>query len=102
MAPIMGAVNIRLVTAPRKLMLTTGNQLRAARALVDIGQVELADAAKVNVNTIRAMEGRKAQTLSSGLDTVRAVQAALETRGVRFIAENGGGPGVRLEKRTDA
>ena len=30
--------------------------------------------------------------------TVAAIRAALETAGVEFIAENGGGPGVRLRK----
>lgn len=30
---------------------------------------------------------------------VRAIEAALESAGVEFIAENGGGPGVRLRKR---
>jgi transcriptional regulator with XRE-family HTH domain len=30
--------------------------------------------------------------------TLRAIQAALESAGVEFIAENGGGAGVRLRK----
>jgi hypothetical protein len=30
---------------------------------------------------------------------VSAIQAALQTAGVAFIAENGGGPGVKLWKR---
>ncbi len=31
-------------------------------------------------------------------DTVSAIRAALETAGVEFIPENGGGAGVRLRK----
>lgn len=31
-------------------------------------------------------------------ETLRKLQAALEAAGVEFIAENGGGPGVRLRK----
>jgi transcriptional regulator with XRE-family HTH domain len=31
--------------------------------------------------------------------TLAAIRAALEAAGVEFIAENGGGPGVRLRKR---
>jgi hypothetical protein len=31
--------------------------------------------------------------------TIASMQAALEKAGVEFIAENGGGPGVRLAKR---
>lgn len=78
-------------------MLTTGNQLRAARSLVDMGQGALAEAAGVNVNTISSMEKRGANTLSSGLDVIRKVQAALEAAGVEFL--NHGQPGVRLAKR---
>lgn len=80
-------------------MLSTGNQLRAARALVDMGQGTLADAAGVNVNTIRKMEANGENTLTSGLDIVRKVQEALETAGVEFL--NHGQPGVRLAKRAD-
>ena len=32
--------------------------------------------------------------------TVEAIARAFERPGVEFIAENGGGPGVRLAKRT--
>jgi transcriptional regulator with XRE-family HTH domain len=31
--------------------------------------------------------------------TLAAIRTALESAGVEFIAENGGGPGVRLRKR---
>jgi hypothetical protein len=34
--------------------------------------------------------------------TVAAIQRALEAAGVQFIAENGGGPGVRLAKPQQA
>jgi DNA-binding XRE family transcriptional regulator len=74
-------------------VLTTGNQLRAARGLVDMDQITLAKLSGVSANTIRAMEGRKAETLTSGLYTVRAVQAALEAAGVEFL--NHGRPGAR-------
>ncbi len=75
-------------------MLSTGNQLRAARSLVAMDQVTLAERSKVSANTIRAMEAKGANMLTSGLDTVRAVQSALETAGVEFL--NHGRPGVRL------
>ncbi|KAA2241188.1 helix-turn-helix transcriptional regulator [Salinarimonas soli] len=75
-------------------MLSTGNQLKAARALIGMDQNALADRAGVNVNTIRNMEARGPQGLTSGLDTVRKVQAALEEVGVEFL--NHGRPGVRL------
>jgi hypothetical protein len=40
------------------------------------------------------MEGRGAETLTGGLDTIKAVQTALEAAGVEFL--NHGRPGVRL------
>lgn len=79
-------------------MLTTGNQLRAARGLVAMDQITLAERSKVSANTIRSMEGKGASILTSGLDTIRAVQAALEEAGVEFL--NHGRPGVRLREAT--
>lgn len=77
-------------------MLTTGNQLKAARALAGMDQGQLAAAAGVNINTISSMEKRGAETLTSGLNTIRAVMSALEAKGVEFL--NHGQPGVRLAK----
>jgi DNA-binding XRE family transcriptional regulator len=77
-------------------MLTTGNQLKAARALAGLDQGTLAKAAGVSINTIVAMEKKGADTLTSGLDTVKAVMAALEAEGVEFL--NHGQPGVRIAK----
>src|SRR3954470_12817707 len=78
----------------RGTMLTTGNQLRAARALVGMDQGALAERAGVNINTISSMEKKAAETLTSGLDKVRAVMAVLEGEGIEFL--NHGAPGVRL------
>jgi len=77
-------------------MLTTGNQLRAARALAGLDQGTLAELADVNINTISAMEKRGGETLTSGLDVVTRVAQALEARGIVFL--NHGEPGVRLRK----
>ena len=75
-------------------MLTTGHQLRAARALVGMDAATLAARAGVNRNTISSMENRGADTLTSGLDVIRKVMTVLEAAGVEFI--NHGQPGVRL------
>jgi hypothetical protein len=75
-------------------MLITGNQLKAARALADLDQHELADLAAINVNTIRNMEARGAEPITSSAVTVRKVQLALEARGIEFL--NHSRPGVRL------
>lgn len=78
-------------------MLVTGNQLKAARALIEMEQGALADAAGVHVNTIRKMEAKATGELTSGADVVRKVQMALEAAGVEFL--NHGRPGVRLRDR---
>jgi transcriptional regulator with XRE-family HTH domain len=77
-------------------MLITGNQLKAARALAGIDQLSVAQAARVAVNTIRNMESRGPNPITSGAVTVRNVQSALESLGVEFL--NGEQPGVRLRK----
>ena len=65
-----------------------------ARAALSIGVRELAESAKVSPDTIARLE--RGEVLKNR--TVDAIRAALETAGVEFIAENGGGAGVRLKK----
>ncbi|QRG07925.1 helix-turn-helix domain-containing protein [Xanthobacter dioxanivorans] len=77
------------------MTLSTGNQLRAARALADVEQKWLADKSGVSINTIRNMEARGAEPITSGAMTVRKVQLALEEAGIEFL--NHGQPGVRLK-----
>lgn len=76
----------------------TGAQIRAARALLDWNQGELAKAAGLSDQTIKRMEANGPGR--SAAENVAAVQRALEANGVRFIAEGpyhgDGGPGVRL------
>jgi transcriptional regulator with XRE-family HTH domain len=71
-------------------------QSRMARAALGIGVRELAAAAKVSTDTVARFE--RGDELKER--TVEALQRALEVAGVEFIDENGGGPGVRLRKRT--
>ena len=71
-------------------------QCRMARAAVGMGVRDLAAAAKVSVDTVARFE--RGEELKER--TVAALQQALEAAGVTFIDENGGGPGVRLRKRT--
>lgn len=77
------------------MALITGNQLRAGRALAGVEQKWLAEKSGVSINTIRNMEARAAEAITSGAVTLRKVQAALEEAGVEFT--NGGQPGVRLK-----
>ena len=76
------------------MTLTTGNQLKAARALAGVDQQQVADSAGVNVNTIRNMEARGTKPITSSAVTVRNVQLALEALGIEFL--NHTRPGVRL------
>lgn len=75
-------------------MLTTGNQLKAARALIGMDQGTLAKRSGVNINTISMMESRGPDLLTSGFDKVTAVMVALQDEAVEFL--NHGKPGVRL------
>jgi transcriptional regulator with XRE-family HTH domain len=81
------------------MALSTGNQLKAARALAGVDQQELADSAGVNVNTIRNMEARGAAPITSSALTDRNVQVALEALGIEFL--NHSRPGVRLSTPTE-
>jgi transcriptional regulator with XRE-family HTH domain len=65
-----------------------------ARTALGLGIREVAELAKVSSNTVSRLEA--GEELKPR--TVAAVRAALESAGVEFIAENGGGAGVRLRK----
>jgi transcriptional regulator with XRE-family HTH domain len=71
-------------------------QCRAARALLDWSQGELADKAGVGIVTVRQLEAAAHEPRRATFDVIRR---ALEGAGIEFIDENGGGPGVRLRKR---
>jgi DNA-binding XRE family transcriptional regulator len=72
----------------------TSGQCRAARALLDITQPELAEAAGLGLSTIVDFEKSRRDVSRAA---VHAVQKALEKAGIQFIAKNGGGAGVRLQ-----
>jgi hypothetical protein len=78
-------------------ILTTSNQLKAARALVGLGQIALAERAGLNVNTIRRMEAVGSGPLPGLSSNVQAVQRVLEEAGVEFLG--GDQPGVRLHRK---
>jgi len=76
----------------------TSAQIRAARALIRWRAEDLARASEVGVATIRRAELAETITTMTAVND-SAVRHALESAGVEFIEENGGGPGVRLRKR---
>ena len=75
----------------------TPQQCRAARGLLDWNQAELAEKTGVGIVTVRQFEGDAHGPRRVTLDVIKR---AFESAGVEFIDENGGGPGVRLKKRT--
>jgi transcriptional regulator with XRE-family HTH domain len=75
-------------------------QVKAARALLRWSQNDLASACGISLPTIKRLEASTGP-LGGRADTETAIRAALEAAGVEFIAENGGGAGVRLLKRQE-
>jgi transcriptional regulator with XRE-family HTH domain len=69
-------------------------QMRMARAAVGWGVRDLAERAGVTANTVTRIENGSDAKQS----TIAALRSALESAGVEFIPENGGGAGVRLRK----
>jgi transcriptional regulator with XRE-family HTH domain len=74
----------------------TPAQSRAARGLLDWSQAELGKKANLSESTVRDFEkGRRLPTINN----LEAIRRAIESAGVEFIAENGGGAGVRLKTK---
>lgn len=75
-------------------------QIRAARALLDWSQRQLAEKSKLSVPTIKRMEGAMGPERSTQAN-VEAVRRALEGAGIVFLdakQNKDGGAGVRLKK----
>jgi transcriptional regulator with XRE-family HTH domain len=78
------------------LAILTIEQLRAARALLDWTQTELAERAGLSAPTIKRLEAGFGPAVSDG---VRAkLRYVLEQAGVEFL-DDGDGLGVRLRKQ---
>jgi predicted transcriptional regulator len=80
----------------------TAPQLRAARALLGIDQVVLAERAQLSVPTIQRMEGSDG-LIRGNVGSLTKVVRALEDLGIELISEGGSssgiGRGVRLRNR---
>jgi hypothetical protein len=72
-------------------------QMRAARALLRWSALDLATASKVGVATIRRVEVVDGE-IPATLPNEAALRRALESAGIEFIDNNGGGEGVRFRK----
>jgi predicted transcriptional regulator len=82
----------------------TSAQIRAARALLGMGQRQLAEAADLSLPTIQRMEASDGQ-VRGNVDSLVKVVEALERVGVVLIAAGEtsaqGGRGVRLKPVAD-
>ena len=86
------------VNSQPRIRALTSAQIRSARSLIRWTADELAAASALSVATIRRAELKESETALTAANDL-AIRRALETVGVEFIDENGGGPGVRLRKR---
>ena len=73
----------------------TIEQLRAARGLLGWSQSKLAARAGLSLPTVKRVEADLGPRVSE--EARNKLRRALESGGVEFIDENGGGPGVRLK-----
>ena len=79
----------------------TATQLRAARALLNIDQRELADLSNLSVPTIQRMEASDG-VIRGNVDSLMKLIGALADAGIELIndgaASHSGGRGVRLKE----
>jgi transcriptional regulator with XRE-family HTH domain len=79
----------------------TANQLRAARALLNIDQRQMAGMADLSVPTIQRMEASDG-VIRGNVDSLMKLVSALENAGIELINPGGqssaGGRGVRLRE----
>lgn len=75
----------------------TAEQLRAARAMLKLEQLELADLSGVSLDTIKRLE-RMEGVLTAHSRTLGLLRAALEAEGVVFASEGADLPGLRLRR----
>lgn len=73
----------------------TPGQCRAARALLRWTQKQLAAAADLETRTVALFETGDRDATPETRDKMRR---ALQDAGIKFIAKNGGGEGVRLKR----
>ena len=76
------------------IVMITPRQIRAARALLDWSQQELADRAIVSLNAVARLEKG---IVDSRISTVLAIQKALVKAGIEFLDPDQKGEGVRLK-----
>jgi transcriptional regulator with XRE-family HTH domain len=81
-------------------MMIESAQVRAGRALIGWSQAELANAAGLPLATVELIESGGASQVPA--QAFAKMRATLESAGVAFIPEDGGGAGVRFRAAREA
>lgn len=76
---------------PNALM--TGEQFRMAKAALNLSNPQVAEMTGLHRNTLNKADRGEATSATWAL-----LRLTLESAGIEFIPENGGGAGVRLKK----
>ena len=81
------------------MCMISAEQIRAARALLDVSARELGGLSGVPLRTIQRFE-RASGIPASRSGTLERVQTALVRRGIEFLGDPIHSPGVRLKRQT--
>jgi transcriptional regulator with XRE-family HTH domain len=83
-----------------QISMITSRQMRAARALLDMDQRQLADFSGLSLPTIQRMEASE-DIVRGNVDSLMKLISAIDRAGLELIGEgaesHGGGRGVRLK-----
>jgi transcriptional regulator with XRE-family HTH domain len=78
------SAGVKTPSPESRASMITPKQIRAARALLGIGQIELASSSGVSIATIRRIEASN-DNMRVLLETMVRIQRALEAEGIVFI-----------------
>ena len=79
------------------MSIITGDQIRAAKALLRWSGEELARRSGISLSTIRRVEGQSGIPEVQSVKTMTSIKLALEAAGIEFIGTPDDRPGVRLK-----
>jgi transcriptional regulator with XRE-family HTH domain len=96
-SPVFSILKVSIRMPSKSILKVSIRQIKAARALLDWSQDQLAAAAEVSVPTIKRLEASDGPLGGREL-TIDKILNSMAAAGVEFIDENGGGAGVRLRK----
>lgn len=77
----------------------TGQQIRAAKAMLRWSGQQLAEESGLSLSTIRRVEMRDGVPEAQSIKTLMTIKQALESAGIEFIGTPDDGPGVRIKRQ---